>query len=106
VKGEAVMRVAKVFVLVALLGSCATPQSGGGSAQPAFVGSWHQFDADCPGAEPVRELIFQPNGHFSVTWMPFETYQDYWGSWRYDARTRVLTLAVDNGNYVPADLAP
>jgi hypothetical protein len=87
--------------------SCGTTQGASSTgAPPAFVGTWHQFDANCPGAEPVRELIFQPNGHFSVTWAPFETYQDYWGSWRYDARTHVLTLAVDNGNYVPTDLAP
>jgi hypothetical protein len=38
-----------------------------------------------------------------VTWLPFETYKDYWGAWRYDARTRVLALTVDGGNYQPAD---
>ena len=99
------MRGAKLFrlCLVTMAASCTTPQTGVGGAL-AFVGTWRQFDADCPGAQPVRELIFQPNGHFSVTWAPFETYQDYWGAWRYDARTHVLTLTVDNGNYVPRDL--
>ncbi|MBI3437432.1 MAG: hypothetical protein HY054_02045 [Proteobacteria bacterium] len=100
------MRGAKLLLLslVTIAASCATPQASGDAAPPSFVGTWHQFDADCPGAEPVRELILQANGHFSVTWTPFETYQDYWGSWRYDANTHVLTLTVDNGNNIPADL--
>jgi len=103
--GEAAMRGAKLFgsFLVALLASCTTAHSGGGSAQPAFVGMWHQGESDCAGAEPVRELIFTANGHYSVTWLPFETYKDYWGAWRYDARTRVLTLTVDGGNRIPTD---
>lgn len=99
------MRGAKLWLLGlgAIAASCTTPNAAP-SAVPAFVGTWHQTDADCPGAEPVRELIFQGNGHFSVTWTPFETYQDYWGTWRYDANTHVLTLSVDHGNYVPSDL--
>jgi len=99
------MAAAKFFFLglVAIAASCTTPQSGGGSAQPPFVGTWHQVEAECSSAEPVRELIFEANGHYSVTWLPFETYKDYWGAWAYNARTRMLTLTVDGGNYQPTD---
>ena len=98
------MHRAKLFFLclVTLLASCGTTQSGGATT-PAFVGTWHQDESECAGAQPVRELIFSADGRYSVTWMPFETYKDYWGGWRYDARTRVLTLTVDGGNRVPTD---
>jgi hypothetical protein len=102
------MRAAKLLFLSLVTiaaASCTTPQSGGGSVQPAFVGTWHQAEAECGSAEPVSELIFEPGGHYSVTWLPFESYKDYWGAWRYNARTRVLTLTVDGGNYQPADRA-
>src|SRR5262249_47999177 len=104
--GEVAMRGAKLFCLgmvTLAMASCTTPQSSS-ATPPAFVGTWHQFEADCPGAAPVRELIFKADGHYSVTWTPFETYQDYWGDWRYDVRTHVLTLTVAYGNYVPPDL--
>ena len=100
------MRGAKLFCLAlgaAAIASCTTMQSSGGAAQPAFVGSWRQTDADCAGAEPVGELIFEAGGRYSVTWLPFESYKDYWGAWTYNARTRVLTLTADGGNYQPMD---
>src|SRR5262245_9308943 len=86
-----------------VLASCATPQT---ASAPQLVGTWHQEEAACGTAQPVRELIFSADGRFSVTWLPFETYKDYWGAWRYDAATRVLTLSVENGNRVPSDIAP
>jgi hypothetical protein len=100
------MHAAKLFFLSLVTiaaASCGTTQGDGSAAAPAFVGTWRQLDAECAGAEPVRELVFEPGGHYSVTWLPFETYKDYWGAWRYDARSRVLTLTVDGGNYQPAD---
>src|SRR5262249_6936895 len=69
------------------------------ASAPAFVGVWAQAEAECAGAQPVRELIFTADGRYSVTWAPFETYKDYWGAWRYDAATHVLTLSVEGGNY-------
>jgi len=100
------MRAAKLIFLglvTIAAASCSTMQGSGGAAAPAFVGTWHQVEAECVGAEPVRELIFEANGRYSVTWAPFETYKDYWGGWRFDAHTRVLTLTVDGGNYQPTD---
>lgn len=70
-----------------------------------LVGRWAQPEAACAaaGAEPVRELIFHPDGTFSLTWTPFEIYKDYWGSYAFeDGR---LQLSTEGGNHIPADAA-
>lgn len=71
-------------------------------AQP-LVGKWAQAEDACAeaGAEPVRELIFHPDGTFSLTWTPFEIYKDYWGTYTFEAG--VLTLTPDGGNHIPGD---
>ena len=76
---------------------------GENARAPALLGTWRQVETECAGAEPVRELIFEAGGHYSVTWLPFESYKDYWGAWTYNARTHVLTLTVENGNNIPTD---
>ena len=58
----------------------------------------------CPAVEPVRELEFRPENRFSVTFVPFETYQDYWGSYSFDPATKRLRLTVEGGNFVPPNL--
>jgi hypothetical protein len=58
----------------------------------------------CSATEPVRELEFRPENRFSVTFMPFETYEDYWGSYSFDPATKRLRLTVDGGNFVPPNL--
>ncbi|MFN4024437.1 MAG: hypothetical protein ACK4MQ_06380 [Hyphomonas sp.] len=70
-----------------------------------LVGRWAQPEAACTsaGAEPVRELIFHPDGTFSLTWTPFEIYKDYWGTYAFeDGR---LQLFPEDGNHIPADAA-
>ena len=54
-------------------------------------------------AADAAELVFKADGHYSVTWVPFETYKDYWGQWRYDRSDGSLQLSVDGGNYIPPD---
>jgi hypothetical protein len=58
----------------------------------------------CDGLSPVRELIFAPGNHFSVTFAPFETYKDYWGGYSFDPATGALRFGVEDGNYVPPGL--
>ncbi|HEX8626096.1 MAG TPA: hypothetical protein VF782_13605 [Allosphingosinicella sp.] len=58
----------------------------------------------CHAPEPVRELEFRPDNRFSVTFMPFETYQDYWGSYSFDPATKQIRLKVEGGNFVPPSL--
>jgi hypothetical protein len=58
----------------------------------------------CWSHEPVRELEFQPENRFSVTFLPFESYRDYWGSYSFDAATKQLRMKVEGGNFVPPHL--
>lgn len=76
-----------------------------------FVGIWReeaQFACDSgeelTPEERIRELRFRADGSFSVTWMPFEVYRDYWGTYEYDLATGNLSLQVTEGNYVPDDI--
>src|SRR5579864_249336 len=75
-----------------------------------LVGFWRQksrFECltqkETTSAQPIQELEFRAKGWFSVTWVPFETYRDYWGSHTADNSSRALSLKIDGGNYVPAD---
>jgi hypothetical protein len=54
--------------------------------------------------ERIGELRFDAGGNFSVTWMPFEIYRDYWGSYQFDGELGTLDLSVEGGNYVPEDV--
>ncbi|HEX8512431.1 MAG TPA: hypothetical protein VF688_04920 [Allosphingosinicella sp.] len=58
----------------------------------------------CSPAQSVGELEFRPENRFSVTFMPFETYQDYWGAYSFDPATKRLRLTVEGGNFVPSNL--
>ncbi len=55
-------------------------------------------------SQPIGELRFDADGSFTVTWMPFEVYHDYWGSYVLDSEQGTLNLNVTAGNYVPKDL--
>lgn len=68
-----------------------------------LVGRWSQRAEECAGAEPLRELEFRADGSFGATWTPFETYVDYWGTYRYDPPSSVLTLTITGGNALPGD---
>jgi hypothetical protein len=76
-----------------------------------LVGQWHEdSQLACEGGEeivpeePILEMVFRADGTFSVTWYPFEVYEDYWGTYTYDPAAGTLTFEVENGNYVPDDL--
>lgn len=72
-----------------------------------LTGRWSQQSLEgCadPAPEPVRELELRPENGFSVTFTPFETYRDYWGSYAWDADTGRLRLTVVGGNFVPGNL--
>ncbi|HEY6967611.1 MAG TPA: hypothetical protein VJA94_00165 [Candidatus Angelobacter sp.] len=78
-------------------------------AQP-LVGLWKQQSSsgcsmpkEAPPPEMIKELEFRADGWFSVTWTPFETYRDYWGTYTAEDRKHTLSLKIDGGNYVPRD---
>lgn len=58
----------------------------------------------CSVPDQVRELEFYPQGRFAVTFYPFETYQDYWGTYEFDPATGRLLLKVEGGNFTPPGL--
>jgi hypothetical protein len=58
----------------------------------------------CDGLLAVGELEFTAEGRFSVTWRPFETYKDYWGTYRLDPATGALSMTVEGGNDHPPSL--
>jgi hypothetical protein len=70
-----------------------------------IAGAWEQDGAaQCTGrapAEPVRELMIRRDGRFSVTFTPFETYKDYWGTYTYDRATGALGMRAAGGNRIP-----
>ena len=73
-------------------------------AKDAFVitGRRGQRSAEgCDGYVRIGELEFTAGGGFSVTFRPFESYKDYWGSYRLDQATGALSLSVRGGNYQP-----
>jgi hypothetical protein len=78
------------------------------SEDQPLVGFWREKSRSECGTEketisslPIQELEFRAKGWFSVTWMPFETYRDYWGSYTADNSTGALSLKIEGGNYVP-----
>lgn len=69
-----------------------------------LAGRYSQTEVTCSGPaprQPVRELRFSADGRFSVTWTPFETYEDYWGDYAVAPDGRTLTLTITGGNRVP-----
>lgn len=80
-----------------------------------LAGMWTQTegpDCDNPFFQPprsdavVRELIFRRGGTFAVTRVPFERFQDFWGTYTYDGATGRLTLNIRGGNNVPDIRSP
>jgi hypothetical protein len=76
-------------------------------AKDAFVitGRRGQRSAEgCEGYVSIGELEFTAGGGFSVTFRPFESYKDYWGSYLLHQETGSLTLSVTGGNLTPPSL--
>lgn len=53
-------------------------------------------------AQPIGELVFNADGTFTLVNVPFESYHDYWGSYRYTPQSGALTLEIAGGNRVPS----
>ena len=74
-------------------------------AAVVLTGHWTEVgDAQClAGDTLLRELHLKANGQFEVTWMPFETYVDYWGDYQFDPATGAVSFTPTGGNYRPPD---
>jgi hypothetical protein len=76
-----------------------------------FVGYWQETaQLTCDkgtevSSDPlIEELVFAADGSFAVTWMPFESYVDYWGEYTYNLADGTLELAITGGNQQPDDV--
>ncbi len=78
-----------------------------------LVGTWREetqiacgtgAEVPVPANSRINELVLRADGTFSVTWMPFESYKDYWGRFQADIPEGRLSLFVDYGNHVPPNL--
>ncbi|CAA7627845.1 hypothetical protein MCP1_730004 [Candidatus Terasakiella magnetica] len=74
-----------------------------------LVGEWTQeAKVSCEGKvvtdSSLKELIFKADGTFQVTWVPFEIYSDYSGTYATGPNAQDLALTVKGGNWVPPDI--
>jgi hypothetical protein len=75
-----------------------------GKDEPVLTGMWRQEQLNCTGetpSEPVRELDIKDNGEFSITYAPFESYRDFWGTTDVNIAAGTLAFNVTGGNRVP-----
>lgn len=75
-----------------------------GKDEPVLTGLWREKSKTCTGEtpqDPVNELEIEDIGEFSITYFPFESYRDYWGTAVFDAKAGTLTMATTGGNRVP-----
>jgi len=75
-----------------------------------LVGYWLEAtQVPCDGGAevvpqlPIEELVFALDGTFAVTWTPFESYVDYWGTYTVDLVQGTLNLTLTGGNDIPPD---
>ena len=75
-----------------------------GRDEAVLMGLWSQMEVDCgdhpPPGRPVRELGFSAD-RFTVTWTPFESYTDYWGTYAHDIVGGRLRLQMTGSNLNP-----
>lgn len=76
-----------------------------------FVGFWREVvqlscddGAEVVAESPIEEVIFAADDSFAVTWHPFESYVDYWGTYAFDLDAETVELSITGGNHVPADV--
>ncbi|HZV84645.1 MAG TPA: hypothetical protein VFF48_06635 [Brevundimonas sp.] len=71
----------------------------------ALAGKWSEREVDCGNhpshTRPVRELVVTPDGRFTLTWEPFESYTDYWGVVVHDAGAGIFRLEITGANSYP-----
>lgn len=81
------------FIVLITLNGCRAPDS--------LAGYW--FETTSENSTYIGELYFNSDGTFGITWEPFETYVDYWGTYTYDKQTGRIKLTIEYGNYIPND---
>ncbi|WP_109807473.1 hypothetical protein [Sphingosinithalassobacter portus] len=76
-----------------------------GAEEKVLTGARRQSGLEnCAAGRSIGEMVFRDDGSFSVTYQPFESYQDYWGRYIYDPVTGALAMTVTGGNLIPEPL--
>lgn len=60
-----------------------------------LIGHWYEGNT-----WRINELLFHPDGEFSVTWVPLEIYEDYWGTYTFDLGNGALEFTI-TGSRIP-----
>jgi hypothetical protein len=72
------------------------------------VGTWLEIEQFGGGGivvtpkSPIKKFVIESDGSFSVTWQPFETYCDFWGTCHFPSGTNTALFYVLSGNHIPA----
>jgi hypothetical protein len=76
-----------------------------------FVGYWQEVaqlscadDSEVSPEFAIQELVFAADGSFAVTWMPFESYVDYWGDYEFNLDEGTLELEATGSIQMPDDV--
>ena len=84
------------------------PAKAAGMVPTPLDGYWRQVSVVCPDGrtptDPVQELDFGDAALYSVTFVPFETYKDYWGQARFDLEAGTIAFTSEGGNFKPPGL--
>ncbi len=76
-----------------------------GRDEVVLTGFWSQQSVTCTSPfmqpEAVRELEFTDGGGFNVTYLPFESYVDFWGRADVNLGAGTVGFTVTGGNDVP-----
>jgi hypothetical protein len=92
-------RLVKFLSISAILVGCKSPNrlpdpyAGFNHTEPEH-GYWREVSTS---ADSIGELHLHSQG-FAVTFQPFETYKDYWGTYSYDVNRRQIRFEVDGEN--------
>jgi hypothetical protein len=96
-KLSSVMVLAAVGIACGLFSGC---QSTNHHLDPQRVehaspehGNWREVSKD---SDTVGELHFHP-GKFSVTFIPLESFRDYWGTYSFDPKSKRLEMKITGG---------
>lgn len=73
-----------------------------------LTGLWRQESVSCDDgaspSEPLRELLFHADGSWSGTFVPFEVRRDMEGQSAFDDTTGGLSLTIEGGNGLAANM--
>ena len=76
-----------------------------------WTGCWKEIAyIDCESGEqvapfyPIGELRLVSDGELTVTWVPFESYIDYFGTYQVDEINGTIRIDAEERNYLPSDI--